>query len=334
MKIKLFLASGDKDYLEHLSRVLAEKYTDVFEVSLCTSEARMRETLQGGLFDVALITPDFAANANLGAVRLPLLLCGEQFLTEGPAIEMEQLPKYQRISTMVGTVLEKYAEKGAATGSLRMSKARITAVWSPCGGTGKTSVALACAARRVAAGRQATYLNLENFSSTAVYFQENGKSISTAFGKPGADLTMFLMGIRQQDSGSGISYFCGPNNYDDMNILTADDLTALITACAASTDELIIDLSSQCDERVWKIFELADTVLLVSDSSSASQVKLRQFVNQHNIAQRIRNKSVLIANKGSQVSEPFFQRSIQLPLVQSGDAVSVYKTLSGNSFEW
>lgn len=334
MKIKLFLASGDKDYLEHLSHALAEKYADVFEVSLCTSAASMQEMLQGGSFDVALLTHDLATNVNLNAVRLPLLLCGEQLSVKESASELEQIPKYQRISNIVGTVLEKYAEKGSAVGNFRANRAQITAVWSPCGGTGKTSVALAYAASLIAAGKQATYLNLENFSSTSVYFSENGKSISTAFGKPGIDLAMLLMGIRQQDSGSGISYFCGPDNYDDMNILTADDLTLLIAACAANTKELIIDLASQCDGRVWKIFELADTVLLVCDASAVSRAKLQQFTNQHNIFQQIREKSVLVANKGSHVEQTPFQRSLQLPLIQSGDATSVYKTLSGSLFEW
>ena len=334
MKIKLFLASGDKDYLEHLSHVLAYKYTDIFEISLCTSAARMSEMLQSGQFDVALLTTDVAAGAELNTVRLPLLLSDGQPLAGGLPGELEYTPKYQRISTMVGAVLEKYAEKGNAFGGFRSGRAQITAVWSPCGGTGKTSVALACAARRVAAGKQATYLNLENFTSTAVYFPENGKSISSAFGKPGTDLAMLLMGIRQQDSGSGISYFCGPENYDDMNILTVDDLTALVTACATGTEELIIDLSSQCDERVWRIFELADTVLLVCDASTASIVKLPQFINQHNIFQKIHGKSVLVANKGSHPEQGAFQWSLQLPLVQSKDAVSVYKTLSGSPFEW
>ena len=334
MKIKLFLASGDKSYLEHLSHVLADKYADIFEINLCTSAARMLEMLQNGQFDVALVTPDFAADTGLNAVRLPLLLNDGQFHVEGPVGGMECIPKYQRISTIVGSVLERYAEKGNTFGGFRADRARITAVWSPCGGTGKTSVALACSARRVAAGKQTTYLNLENFSSTAVYFPENGKSISTAFGKPGADLAMLLMGLRQQDSGSGISYFCGPDNYDDMNILTVDDLTSLITACAAGTEELIIDLASQCDERVWKIFELADTVLLICDASAASMVKLKQFVNQHNIFQQIQEKSVLVANKGSRAEQGGVRWSLQLPLVQSKDAVSVYKTLSGSSFEW
>ena len=334
MKIKLFLASGDKDYLEHLSHVLADKYADVFEVSLCTSAVSMQEMLQGGSFDVALLTPDLATNVNLNAVRLPLLLYSEQFPVEGSVGELEQIPKYQSISNIAGTVLEKYAEKGSVFGNFCANRARITAVWSPCGGTGKTSVALAYAASRVAAGKQATYLNLENFSSTPVYFSENGKSISTAFGKPGTDLAMLLMGIRQQDSGSGISYFCGPDNYDDMNILTTDDLTSLVTACAAGTEELIIDLASQCDGRIWKIFELADTVLLVCDASAVSKAKLYQFSNQHNIFQQIREKSVLVANKGSYVEQVHFQRCLQLPFVQSGDAVSVYKTLSGSLFEW
>lgn len=334
MKIKLFLASDHKDYLEHLSRVLRDKYADTFEVSMCTSMDRMRETLKGGLFDVALLTPDFAANADLSTVRLPLLLCDEQWQAQETNGGLEAIKKYQRISSLAGVVLEKYAEKGNFADGLHTSKARVTAVWSPCGGTGKTTVALACAAHQAAVGKHVTYLNFEHFSSTPVFFSENGKSISSAFAKPGADLAVFLLGIRQQDSGSGIAYFSGPENYDDMNILTEEDVESLVTACAANTEELMIDLSSQCDRRAWKIFDLADAVLLVCDGSAVSQAKLKQFLNQHNIAKRIQDKSVLVENKGGHGDRTMFRRSIQLPLVRSGDAISVYKTLSGSDLKW
>lgn len=332
MKIKLLIASGDSDYAEHLSRVLADKYADAFEVSVCTTAERLRELLAAGKFDAALLEPDLMDSVHADAVRLPFVLGNES--AAGNYSGIKSIRKHQRISSITGTVLENYAELGSNAGGLGTGRAHITAVWSPCGGVGKTSVALAYAARKVAGGKKATYLNLENFSSVPAFFPEKGKSISTVFEKLETDVPMLLMGIRQQDSGSGITYFCGPDNYDDMNILTGEDLSVLIRSGAAHADELVVDLSSQCDQRVWTVFDLADTILLVCDASATSQTKLRQFMTQHNISQRIQQKSVLVGNKGAKNSEAGIHRAVYLPFVQTGDAISVYKTLSGNAFEW
>jgi len=334
MKIKLIIASGDGAYAEQLSKVLSDKYSHVFEVVLCSDNERFGELLSRTKYDVAIMEPGFATPENLSAIKLPLLLWNESYDSALFPADIKKIKKYQRISSIAGTVLETFAELGSGNNDLSIGRARITAVWSPAGGTGKTSVALAYAARKVADGNHVTYLNMESFSSTPAYFLETGKSISTVFEKLETDVPMLLMGIRQQDSGSGITYFCGPDNYDDVNILTVEDLNRLILACAVNTDELVVDLSSQCNEKTWKIFELADTLLLVCDTSDITTAKVSQFMSQHNIAAQVRDKCVLINNKNAGHALPGIGKSVRLPLVQAWDAISVYKTLSGNPFEW
>jgi MinD-like ATPase involved in chromosome partitioning or flagellar assembly len=115
--------------------------------------------------------------------------------------------------------------------------------------------------------------------------------------------------------------------------LTASDIETLILACATGIDELVIDLSSQCDERVQKIFQLSDTVLIICDPSSTSQAKLAQFINQHNVFGQIWEKAVLVNNKGARKTETFTIKSIQLPFLQSPDPVSVFKSLSSGDFD-
>lgn len=333
MKIKLLIATLDKDYAEYLSSVLSEKHADTFDVSLCSSAERMQELLTKNKYDVGLLDTNFTAEVNSNAIRLPLSLVDESGIAADSNNDLRKIRKYQRISTIAGNVLEGYAEVGANIAKFGDDKVQITAVWSPCGGTGKTSVALAYAANRVSAGKQTTYLNLENFSSTSAYFPENGRSISKVFEKLESNVDMFLLGIRQQDSGSGIFYFGGPENYDDMNILNAKDIETLINACATETDELVVDLSSQCDERIQKAFDIADTIFLVCDASSRCQVKLAQFINQHNVFGRIQEKLVLVNNKGAKIMDANISKTVNLPQIQSYDPVSVFKTLSGGNFD-
>ena len=113
-----------------------------------------------------------------------------------------------------------------------------------------------------------------------------------------------------------------------------DDIEVLINACSQGVDELVIDLSSQIDERINKIFDIADMILLVCDSTSTSQNKMKQFVTQHNLYGKIQNKVTYVNNKGAKTIEGIdIDRVVSLPLVQTTDPISIYKTLSGVRYE-
>jgi len=332
MKIRLLIATADKGYTDHLSNTISKRFADTLELSICSSIERLADLTSANRYDAALLDPDFVAAVEPGCIEVPFLLIDEleHSFESG---EMKRIRKYQRISAIAGQILESCAETGKRAGA-DAKKAQVTAVWSPAGGAGKTTVALAYAANKVASGKTVVYLNLENFSSTSVFFPESGRSISKAFEKLESNLQLFILGIRQQDSGSGIMYFCSPENYDDVSILTAEDIEKLVNACAAEVDELVVDLSSQVDERVVKIFGMAAKVLLVADPSQSSQVKTNQFISQHNVFGQIQPKAILINNKGANLPVEYINKTVMLPLVQTNDPVSVFKTLSGIRADW
>ena len=335
MKIQLHIAASDCDYTDHLSNILAEYHADVFDVSVCSAPEHLHEHLAARKFDVALFDVSAIENADLQSVHLPLLLWSDEEVIPLLPGEIKTVRKYQRISSMVSSVLELCAKEQTNVRGLESKKAQITAVWSPVGGVGKTTVALAYASNRVACGKQVLYLDLESFSSVHAYFGEAGRSISAVFelletGE--GNIKMLIRSIMKQDSESEISYFCRPENFDDMNILTIENIAVLVEACGGLTDELVIDMSCVCDERTRKVLELADRILLVTDPAQTAQIKLSQFVSQHSIFQRVKGKTTLVANRGATVGDPLVNEVIYFPFVQSSDAATVYKTLSGIDF--
>jgi len=336
MRIKLIIATGDCDHAEHLSDMLSEHYADTIEVSICRARDRLRELLTTARFDAAFLEPSWTAGMDLSPVHLPILLVSEDDDETGVSPDFVRLIKYQRVSSLVASLFEHYAKVSADGRDPDERNARVTAVWSPAGGVGKTTVAMAYAAKMALEGKQVTYLNLEEFSSGPVYFSEAGRSISAVFemleNREGNVKTL-IRGIRKQDIESGVAYFCRPDNYDDMNILSVENISALLSACSGVTDELVIDMACTCDERSREIFELSDRVFLVTDPAGTSQAKILQFILQHNVFTRIRAKTVLIANKAAAPGGLPVESVIRLPHIQSLDASAVYKALSGNSFE-
>ena len=333
MKLKLLIATTDIDYAEHLSSYLSDKHSDTFDVSVASRQENFINMLNSSRYDVALLDSEFTTCTELGAIRLSFVL-----IHDSPTFtssDIHQMRKYQRISAMVGDILEIYARENPDSQGMGAIGGRVTAVWSPVGGVGKTTVALAYAANRVAQGKRSVYLNLENFASTHVYFSAGGKSISKALEKLDADESnsqMLMLGMRQQDSGSGIFYFNEPDNYDDMAILTSEDTENLIKACAAEADELVVDLSSNYNKNVQKIFEIANYIFIVADPSVTTQTKLCQFIGQGGTFEHMRAKLILVNNKGARSVDNSFENHFQLPVVPTTDPISVYKSLSGGNF--
>jgi MinD-like ATPase involved in chromosome partitioning or flagellar assembly len=243
--------------------------------------------------------------------------------------EFGRVSKYQRISLIVAAVLEQYAKLSKRSCNPNSNRAKITAVWSPVGGVGKTSVAMAYALSNIGEGKEVLYLNLEYFSSIPDYFDENGKSISNVFEmleNHEGDIKMLIQGLCRREN--GITYLCGPENFDDMCILSSEDVYELITACSEISDELVIDLSCICDARTRKAFELADNVMLVAGQTTTAETKLTQFFSQSDIFESIKEKVVLVANKGAIVNTQSIESVISFPYIQSSDARNVCKILA------
>jgi len=332
MRIKLLIATVDIEYAALLSDNISKNHTGTIEVSICSALEGIKEMLSNRKYNVALIDMEMIQHIDSNGVHMPMLLWSEDFDNENfddlPK-DMERIKKHQRVSSIVATIFEKYAKVSGSRAGLDMKQARITAVWSPAGGVGKTTIALAYALSNAAEGKDVFYLNLENFSSLPGCFSENGKSISRVFEvleTPEVNLRMLIQGISCVDG--GITYLCGPENYDDMCILSSDNIHELIETCSQVADELVIDLSCVYDLRTKKALEIADKILIVMDGAAVVEAKLNQFMSQNNVFEGIKEKISFISNKGAEVLEPFEDSAISLPLVHSSDMITVYKTLS------
>ena len=117
-------------------------------------------------------------------------------------------------------------------------------------------------------------------------------------------------------------------NYDDMNILTPEDVVRLLEGCAANADEVVVDLGSACDGRTRKILDLADQVWLVGDGSMVCRAKCHQFRTQHDVYGEIAPKLTVVANRGARNVALPEERELSLPKVNADDPAAVYRALA------
>lgn len=328
MRVKTLIATSDTAYTNHISHYISEFHTDTMEISVCNTVEHLRQMQRARRYDVALIDAQLMKEADLNTVTLPMLLWSQQDLPEAPMVP-EHIIKHRRISKTVSDVLEKYATVSSDIHLPGERAGEITAVWSPAGGVGKTAVALACAMAAVMKQRDVFYLNLESFSGTPVYFTEPSRSISAVLEmleSGDGNIRMFIQSICGMDN--GIKYLYSPENFDDMCILSADNISELVTCCADITDNLIVDLSCACDVKTRKVFELADNILLVTDKTDAAQHKMTQFISQSNVYESNKDKIVMVTNKGATKTAEIAGELVSLPHIDSMDSAFVYKALA------
>lgn len=130
MKIRLLIASPDLDYTEYLSKVLVEKYADVFEVSVCSNEDRLNEMVSGNRADIVLAEAELASSVGLHSVRLPLIFSDERNRGGMSGEGYKGIKKYQRISYLVKEIIGAYAEVSSNSEVYGSLSAQITAFCS------------------------------------------------------------------------------------------------------------------------------------------------------------------------------------------------------------
>jgi len=336
MKVKVLIATVDSKYAGFISDNISEFHSDKIEVNVCTDHEGFMQTTSKRKYDVILIDPVLIGNIDLNISSLPILLWSDHTPDETGEDRLNtitKIRKHQRISAIVSSILECYAKVSKPGNDPDSRYANITAVWSPAGGAGKTTVSLAYAAANVAEGKDVFYLNLEDFSGVPGYFGKSGKSISSVFDlldNNTGNVKMFIQGVSCTED--GITYLCSPENFEDMYILSNDNINELIESCAGLADELIVDLPCVYDSRTKKSFEVADKIFIVTGPECIGDAKLAQFKSQNDVYENIKDKVVFVSNKNKESTGATSTGVISLPYVNSERNTDVYRVLSETGF--
>lgn len=329
MKIRILIVSTDSAYLERMTGMVAERYADVVEVNGYSNAEVLQHACADSRYDVTIADVNLPDTFTLPATHVTLLLWdGATALPDSAAQNGLVIKKYQRISKIIALALEKYASVASDVAGMHDS-GEIAAFWSPAGGCGKTTVAMAYAAKKADTCKKVIYINLEPFSSTDAFFDGESKSISRVFEHLEGNLQILLQSLWTEDRASGVFYYGKPENYDDINVLTPDDVHMLLCACANVADAVIVDCGNMCGQKTKVVFDLAQQIHVVMDGTLCGQRKWDQFCTQNNIFEDIREKVTVVRNRGAAVSALYgVGRTVALPVVDSTDPKVVYKRLS------
>jgi cellulose biosynthesis protein BcsQ len=286
-KINIVLADFDELYLNKLADYFMEK-AGMFDVCSFTSKESLGKYISDrqNKVDIILFAEELSDEA-INAHEIPVKI----FLSDGTfsgVTGFETVNKYQKTEKLVNTILMIYAEKTGRVEAVTTGdkKTKVIGVYSPVGGCGKTTMALALAMDLAGRGKRVFYLNYEIINSTTELLNTApGGSLSDvllAVKTKGANVGLRVMANKYADSATKISFINPPESALEINELTVAEQIRLIRELDAlgEFDAVIVDFDSGFSASKADLLDVCDAILMPFTEDGVSLGKIRLLMNE------------------------------------------------------
>lgn len=315
-QLRVVLADKDSFYLKQLTNYLL-KTPQGFEVLAFTEQEGLERFLQSGEpADILLIAEEMRSEITDQSAIAGHFLLAEQ---DGTAPEgYVCVPKYQRMSTLIDDVMLDYARRSGRldrmTGGGR--SARLIGVWSPAGGSGKTTLALLLSHQAGLAGKKVLYQNCERLDSSRSVLPQKARAglseilVELRSGEAGVGLSMASKACADEEL--AFSYLNAADSSMELNEFTAEEQRALFSEVAETGrfDLVLLDFDSELNSNKLQMLSLCDRVLIPFLPDQLGLAKLDRLFCEaelHGDIRAVVDKAVFAANK----LEPHAERYLQ-----------------------
>ena len=285
MKIKLAMLESDSSYLRRVVPMFNSKYAEELEIYSFTDVDAAMACLEEKKIDVFLASDSF----KIDFTQIPKR-CGFAFMVESLDINSidnhKAICKFQKGELIYKQILSIYSEHVPNISGMPSSQngaMKTIAFCSPCGGVGTSTAAAACAIALSNAGQRVLYLNAEIYGDADMFFSCDGQfdfsDVIYAVKSNKTNRAMKLQSTVKQDQ-TGVYYYSsvripldimemGPNDY----LTLQNELKAL-----GCYDYVVMDVEFPKTQAAYKLFEYCNSIVLVTDSSDTSEVKVNKAI--------------------------------------------------------
>lgn len=268
-KMQLILLDSDSLFLKSFNEyIISSNLHSKFDIKLFSTKESMKSFLaseQG--YDILLVKPALYSKEMLVNEKSMVV-----FLQEGESQAEEgifEVFKYQPLNKLLSSILAIYYEHFTSFSGLARKgiKTKVISIYSPVGGSGKTTIAVNISRQLALKGHKVFYLNLELLNSTSLYFRSQGDQPSLQilyYLKARPDqLLAKVEALKKYDDQSKVDYFDLPPCPDEMMAITKEEIKKLVQALIETEqyDYILIDLDSSIHERNIAAFEESNQVV-------------------------------------------------------------------------
>ncbi|OZU89878.1 hypothetical protein CIL03_01690 [Virgibacillus indicus] len=309
-KIRIVIADNNLSYLESLSSYMrSSNETSRFIVTYFSDKEKLKSYMsEEANIDILLINPQMYSDDLILKPQITVILLEDDLFAAGNK-SYEAVYRYQRLNQLVSSVLSIYYERNETAGKLlaRSKQTKVLSVYSPVGGSGKTTVAVNLSKQLALNNSKVFYLNLEVFNSTKLYFTspEDDPSLQIFYyvKAESKQLLSKIEGLKKYDPYSMVDYFDLEISGDEMLEMNEQNVKTLIDGIVGTGvyDYVIVDLDSSLAERNIAVLKDCDQVIWNISNDVQSLLKTKAFfeeeeklVGKENI---VKDKLIVIINK-------------------------------------
>ena len=283
-KINIVIADSDELYLNHLSEYLIEK-SGQFDVYSFTAKQSLAGFLsaKNAKIDILAFSEDMDC-AEIAAADIPakVLLSDGAFTQSGT---YDCVNKYQKADKFISEILMIFAEKSGRVDAVARGnkKTKMIGFYSPVGGSGKTTFALAAASALGAAGKRVFYLNAERINSVGSILCKGDKGsmsdVYLAVKTKNASVPLSIVAAKHDDPQLRFSYVNPAESTLEINELTAAEFRKLLSAFEelGEFDVVVVDFDSELTKGKISYLQIMDQIIMPFTSEARSLEKMVQF---------------------------------------------------------
>lgn len=288
-KIRIVIADPNTQYMDSLAAFMrTSDEASKFILTFFSNRENLNSYIkQGENIDIVLISPEIY-DENLRIDKQATLIFLEDDQIESRDDKVKTVYRYQRLNQLVSNVLSIYYEENITANQLlaRSKETKVISVYSPVGGTGKTTIATNLSKQLALTGAKVFYLNLETFNSTRLYFtsEEDDPTLQIFYyvKTSTTQLSSKIEALKKYDPYSMVDYFDLEVSADEMLEITGKEVKKLINGIVdtGSYDYVIVDLDSSLHERNKSILIECDQIIWPLNNDAQSFFKSNAFLEE------------------------------------------------------
>jgi Mrp family chromosome partitioning ATPase len=304
-KLSIAIVTGDENYLNMVTASLRK------DKELTVSGFSSPKTLfDSNIFFQIILVDEELFDEELKNRCISIIVLSENIDDAKTYEDVECIDKYKRVDHIYRFALSDYANKKKR--ALDSKRSYIRAVYSPAGGCGVSTIALAASYRAARMGMRTLYLNLEDVPTQTLVIPNvaEAKGISDLAAdldeKMNLNARVASLLQRQEDNLYNFNIW---ENISDIRAMNETDTEKLITILSESGnfDLIIIDMANALSVKTIKVFDIADEILMVTNDSDVSLFKINVLLSNQFIANNYLRKIKIVVNKfqgGSEIALP------------------------------
>ena len=285
-KKNILITDSDVNYLENFERFLRHNHSDKFIINTASSTDGVRAFIDNSdrKVDILLISPDTYAERLKNYASVVIILSNGVI-----PIQLEKYPvikKYQSGDAIVHAIMRAYAEAKPNEFDISQisGECEITGVFSPVGGSGKTTIAMLLATH-LAANNKVLFFSMEQFQYTEHFFSGSSRYNLSDFlyfvHKGDSDLLANLNKMLITDVNINVNFLNSPMCFVDLNKIEKEKWNAFMKALVlvGMFTKVVIDMPSHLDDQVLEVLSACNKVIIPVLDDRISVLKINRLIH-------------------------------------------------------